>query len=169
MAPVTAQVTITFLDLAMTGVPFLVDLLCRSALVSEQSHQPPVPPSGALTETLRRQHFTTLGLDRRTRLRPTDHTLLALPKVLIQPVVARNIVGNTAWRVQIDGLEGSHESPAQAEAIANADIDILDAGIAVRHQAKGFLQEGALQPVHHESVKLAPHDDGRLAELAHEL
>jgi multidrug efflux pump subunit AcrA (membrane-fusion protein) len=51
---------------------------------------------------------------------------------------------------------------------AQADIDILARGIAVGNEPERLFKERALHPVHHEAVDFAAHDDGRLADIAHQ-
>ena len=79
------------------------------------------------------------------------------------PLVALDVVAHAARRVEVDGLERPHERPAQRQAFADADVDILDRGVAVGDQAEGLFQQRALQAVHDEAVELALHDDRRLA------
>src|SRR3546814_16605939 len=80
----------------------------------------------------------------------------------------RSLVAYAARRIQVDGLERSHEAPPEGESVAEAGIDILRRGIAVGDQPEGFLQERALHPVHPEDVELALHDNRPLADPFHQ-
>ena len=50
-----------------------------------------------------------------------------------------------------------------AKPVADADVDILDAGVALGHEAERLLEQRALQTVHDKAVDLALHHDRRMA------
>ena len=94
---------------------------------------------------------------------PVDAALHLREEARVDLLVALDIVAHAARRIEVDGLERTHEGPAQRQAVADADIDILDRGIAVGDQAERLLEQRALQAVHDEAVELALHHDRRLA------
>jgi len=59
-----------------------------------------------------------------------------------------------------------NERPAQRKAIAESDVDILDARVDFGHKAKHLREQRPLQTVHDEPVDLAFHHDWRMAGRA---
>ena len=56
-------------------------------------------------------------------------------------LIAFGVVAHAAGRVEVDGLERPHEAPAQRQALADADVDVLDAGVAVGDEPERLLQQ----------------------------
>src|SRR6185369_17934203 len=75
---------------------------------------------------------------------PVDAALHRGMEPLVNVLVALDIVAHAARRVEVDRLERPHEGPAQRQPFANADVDVLDAGIAVGDQAECLVEESAL-------------------------
>src|SRR6185436_9666563 len=82
---------------------------------------------------------------------PVDSPLLARLEPLVDALVALDIVAHPAGSVEVDRLERPHEGPAQRQPLANADVDVLDAGIAVGDQAESLVEERPLHAVHDEA------------------
>ena len=78
-------------------------------------------------------------------------------------MVALRIIAHAAGRIEVDGLERPHEGPAQRKPFPDADVDILDRGVAVGDEAEGLFEKRPLHAVHDEAVELALHHDRRLA------
>src|SRR5688572_3731504 len=99
IAPVTAQVMMTFRDSAISV------LLCELAFVGRQRHQPPVAPAFAGRATVPRQQFAPLALD------PGDERLVPglvghVPHHGVERrTVAAGVVAHPVRRVEVDGLE----------------------------------------------------------------
>ena len=162
--PVTAQVMMTLpLSAMCPSFRFPMSLAAR-ALVRDERHKPPVAPELALAEVVLRQLRAPVALDGLEHLAgPVDAALHLREETLVDVLVALDIVADAAGRIEVDGLERTHERPAQRQAFADADIDILDRGVAVGDEAEGLLEQRALHAVHDEAVELALHHDRRLA------
>src|SRR5580693_3677717 len=63
-------------------------------------------------------------------------------------------------------LERTDERSAQGKAIAESDVDILDARVTFGHKAKRPFEQRLLQTVHDEPVDFAFHHDWRMARRA---
>lgn len=83
--------------------------------------------------------------------------------------VALAVVDDAVGGIEVDGLEGAHEGPAQAEALRDGGVDVLGRADAILHEAPGLHEEGVLQPVDDESVDLLAEDDRGLPEAEEEL
>ena len=109
-------------------------------------------------------------------MNPGDHLWIERERVAaalcIDPLErrteAREVVGNPLRRIQIAGLERTHEGPAPAEPVADRTIDIVRAGHPIPHEAIGLGHQRPLQAVQHEAMDLAPDFDRRLADGRHE-
>lgn len=90
------------------------------------------------------QPIAPSGLDGfQHRSRPVHPPLHLFEYARIDPLIALDAVAHAPWRVEIDCLKRPHEGPAQSQPVANTDVDILDAGIAVGHEAEYLLKQGA--------------------------
>src|SRR3546814_544738 len=168
MAPFTAQVMTTFRASAIASSLVACGLCCH-AFVGDQRHQALVAPFLALREiALRKRGTAALLHESKHWSRPVHAPHLRWRDPLVDPLISLHVVAYAARRIQVDGLEWSHETPPEGESVAEAGIDILRRGIAVGDQPEGFLQERALHPVHHEAVELALHDDRPLADPFHQ-
>ena len=133
--------------------------LCAASAIRRRSRQAWRSASWSAGSFARRSRLDVVH----DRAGPIDAPLHLRKDVRIDALVALDVVAHAARRVEVDGLERPHEGPAQRKAFADADIDVLDAGIAVGDEPEGFLQQRALHPVHDEAVELALHHDRRLA------
>src|SRR5258706_3780576 len=77
--------------------------------------------------------------------------------------IALAVIGDAARRVQLDGLEGTHEGPAKAQAVGDRVIEVLGAHVAVLHEPKGLREKCHLQAIEDEAIDLALHGDRHLA------
>ena len=84
-------------------------------------------------------------------------------------LIAVGVVAHPGGRVQIDGLKGTHEGPAQRKALANPDINVFNARVPLIDEPEGFLKQRALQAVHDKTVDLTFHHDGGVASRSQEL
>ncbi len=134
-----------------------------------QRHQPAIPPHLPLSQALPGQPLAALGLDGCHDLAgPVDPAQHLREDVGIDALVALDIIAHATGRIEVNGLERSHERPAQRQPVADADIDILDTGVAVGDKPESLLQQGALQAVHDEAVELALHHQRRMAGIDEE-
>src|SRR5882672_5708508 len=118
-----------------------------------QRHEAPVAPGLAAFQILRLYALAPLALDlSHDRPLPIGAALLRLEQPVIESAVALDVIARTTGGVEVDGLEGTHEAPAQGEAFAERDIHILAARIAVGHQPEGLLQESPLETIDHETI-----------------
>src|SRR5580698_10870610 len=148
----------------------MTDILVRPALMRRERNQAAIPPGLALAEPIRGQAFAPLGFNLfHDRPAPIDAPLGRWEYAGIDALIAVGIVADPGGSVEVNGLERSHEGPAQRESLTNAHIDVLHPRISLLDKAEGLLQERALQPVHDEAVELALHDDRRMAGRAQEI
>src|SRR5579862_3590987 len=122
IAPVTAQVMMTFRLAAMKPPSILpryrlvADILGRAPLVLEQRHEAPVAPDRPRGELALLQALAPVALDFvQGRSRPLHRPHLRWRQALIDALVAQDIVAHALRRVEVDGLEGPHEAPAQCQ------------------------------------------------------
>jgi hypothetical protein len=143
MEPVTAQVMMTLSFAAMNSIPLwlargsisgrgrgtgrrsaLVTL--ARALMRRQRHQAAIPPGLSIAQGV--------GWEKGAPIRlylvhqgacPRDGLSLLVRNGVIERSVARDVVTHAPRRVEVDGLERSHERPPQPEAFADATIDVL--------------------------------------------
>ncbi len=170
IAPVTAQVMMTLLLTPCRPPVSSANVLVRAPLVRGERHQAAVAPGLALDEPVGGNALAPLAPppSAMTGPDPIDAPLHRRKYPGVDLLIALGVIAHAAGRVEIDGLERPHEAPAQRQPLADADIDVLDARIAVGDQAERLLQQRALKPVHHEAVDLALHHDGRVAGRAQE-
>ena len=64
---------------------------------------------------------------------------------------------------------GPMNDQRKRQALADADIDVLDAAVAVGDEAERLLEQRTLHAVHDEAVELALHHDRRLADAAEDI
>ena len=133
--------------------------LCAASAISRRSRQ-----TWRSDQLFLRQLFAPAGLDGFEHLAgPVDAALHLREQPLVDKLVALDIVAHAARRIEVDRLERPHERPAQGQAVADADIDVLDCRIAIGDQPEGLLEKRALHAVHDEAVELALHDQRRMA------
>src|SRR5277367_2549565 len=110
----------------------LTDVLVRPALVRCKRDQAAISPSLAFAEPVRRQAFATLGLDFfHDRPAPIDAPLRGSEDSGVDALIAVGVVAHPVGIVEIDGLEGAHEGPAQCQALANPHINVLSPRISL--------------------------------------
>src|ERR1700733_5321527 len=131
--------------ISLMSVLLVADVLVRPALMRRERNQAAVSPSLAFSEVVRGQAFATLRLDFvHDRAAPIGAPLRRLEDARVDALIAVGVVAHPAGRVEIDGLEGPHERPAQGEPLAYPDINVLNPRVSLLDKSEGFLQERAL-------------------------
>src|SRR5690348_16645665 len=114
------------------------------ALVGDEGHETAVAPRLPLVEPVEGKACAALRgdpLDGRAAPGRGRRLAALAGETLVEGTVAACIVGDAAGRVQVDGLEGTHEGPAQAEPIGDALVDVLDRGVAVGDEPQRLVEE----------------------------
>src|ERR1700687_2162952 len=103
MAPVTAQVTMTFLDPAMSLVfrlsnrwrsrPSGAEIAIGATLMGDECHQPAIAPDLALLQAVGGEALAAVALDLlQHRAGPIDSPLLARMQPLVDTLIALDVV-----------------------------------------------------------------------------
>ncbi len=126
-------------------------------------NQAAISPGLTLSEPVRGQAFAPLGLDFvHDRPAPIDAPLRGSEDSGVDALIAVGVVAHPGGSIEVDGLEGTHEGPAQREALTNPDINVLNPRISLLDEPEGLFKQRTLQPVHDKAVELSFHDDRRM-------